>query len=382
MIMHCRWCCSQERSRHRKLCGFTLVELLVVIAIIGILVGLLLPAVQAAREAARRMQCTNNLKNLALAALNFESANGGFPYNAITKNNSQFPYIPYDPGGPDAPSPGNFGGTQGRCSGMVPLLPYAEQSNVYPLYCFNKDWSDPSNAAPLLIKFSLMRCPSTPAEDVLTYPALLANYITPTNKNSAFAPPASGSTTTNILGASLYATTKCTPTGWVGDYAAIGQIKTNKNTAGAEIAFTNPLITVPFAGSGSKGATVQNAKTKLASITDGTSHTTLYSERSGRSKQYYTGSISDLTAIQTGAIWADADNRITVTGTQTDGKGAFGTGPCIMNCNNQQGDIYSFHTGGANVAFADGHVTFVSKSVDINVLVPMVTRGGGEIVDD
>ena len=50
-----------------------------------------------------------------------------------------------------------------------------------------------------------------------------------------------------------------------------------------------------------------------------------------------------------------------------------------MNCNNQQGDIYSFHTGGGNVAFADGHVTFLSKSIDINVLVPLVTRGGGEI---
>ena len=327
------------------------------------------------------MQCSNNLKNLSLAALNFESANNGFPYNAITKNNSQFPFIPYDANGPDAPSAGSFGGTQGRCSGMVPLLPYAEQSNVYSLYCFNKDWSDPSNAVPLLIKFSLMQCPSAPATEALTYPALFANYISPTNKNAAFAPPSSGSTSTNVLGASLYATTKCTPSGWVGDYAAIGQVKTTKNSAGAEIAYTNPLITVPFAGPGSKGATDQKAKTKLGAITDGTSHTTLYSERSGRSKQFYTGAISDSTAIQTGAIWADADNRITVTGTQADGKSAFGTGPCVMNCNNQQGDIYSFHTGGANVAFADGHVTFVSKSVDINVLVPMVTRGGGEVSD-
>ncbi len=365
--------------RKRLSSGFTLVELLVVIAIIGILVGLLLPAVQAAREAARRMQCTNNLKQLGLAALNFESTHRGFPYNAITKNNSQSPYIPYDPNGPDAPSPGLFGGTQGRCSGMVPLLPFLEQSNVYPTYCFNKDWSDPSNTASLLLKFPTMRCPTTPADEQVTYPATSGTYITPGNKT--FAPPASGSTTTNILGAALYPSAKCTPAGWVGDYAAIGQVKTTKNTAGAEIAFTNPLVSVPFAGFSSKGATVQNAKTPISSITDGTSNTTLYSERCGKSKQYYAGNTSDSTAIQTGAIWADADNRITVTGTQKDGKGAFGSGPCVLNCNNQQGDIYSFHVSGANTVFADGHVSFFSTAIDINVLVSLVTRGGGEVVE-
>ena len=367
-------------SRKHSSRGFTLIELLVVIAIIAVLIALLLPAVQQAREAARRTQCNNNMKQLGLAAMNFESTWKGLPYNAITKNNSLVPYIPYDANGPDAPSPGMFGGTQGRAGGMVPLLPYMDQASVSSVYCFNKDWSDPSNVAALTLSFPTMQCPSTPTFGIVTYPTNAANYITPANKNASYAPPATGSTTTNILGASLYATTKTTPTGWVGDYACIGQVKTSKNAAGAEVAWTNLLVAVPFPPNGlNKGATAQNTNTPIAAILDGTSNTTLYSERAGKMKQYYTGFISDTTAIQTGAIWADADNRITVTGTSLDGKSGFGSGACVMNCNNQQGDIYSFHTGGANIVFADGHVKFVSQDVNLNILVSWVTRGGGEI---
>ncbi len=377
-------------SRHRAVVkkqsprrGFSLIELLVVIAIIAVLVSLLLPAVQQAREAARRTQCKNNLRQLALAALNFESTFNGLPFNAITKNNSQPPYIPWAAGGPNVPTPGGGTATQGRCSGMVPLLPFIEQNAVTSSYCSNVDWCDPSNAATLQLSFPLMQCPSTPNPGLVTYNAPV-NYIG--TGNDAFAPPTSAGATINVVGGPLYPTGgSTTPTGWTGDYAAIGQVKTTKDAKGAEIAFANPLVTVPWRGLLSKGGTKQNGITKMGDLIDGASNITLYSEAAGKANQYFTGYIQGtLPKGQTGMCWADADNRITVTGTAPDGTNTtikFGQGPCVINCNNQQGDIYSFHVGGANLAYCDGHVTFLSNQIGLNILVALVTRGGGEIVD-
>src|SRR5712671_3528288 len=99
--------------------GFTLIELLVVIAIIGILVALLLPAVQAAREAARRMQCGNNTKQLALAMHNYHDVYGSFP-------------------------PGR---TSSNISAHAHLLPYIEQGNLYQLVDFSSSYNAASNAA-------------------------------------------------------------------------------------------------------------------------------------------------------------------------------------------------------------------------------------------
>lgn len=113
--------------------GFTLVELLVVIAIIGILVGLLLPAVQSARESARRMQCSNNLKQIGLALHNYESAYKRFPVGSIQSN-----FI----------------------SAFASILPHLEQGNLYKEYDFSLYYREPYNAAVSDQHIGTYLCPS------------------------------------------------------------------------------------------------------------------------------------------------------------------------------------------------------------------------------
>ena len=88
-------------------------------------------------------------------------------------------------------------------------------------------------------------------------------------------------------------------------------------------------------------------------------------------------------ATQAGLIWADADNRLTVTGTDPTGEDAtkFGKGGCVVNCNNQVRDLYCCHPDGANVVFADGSVRFVKQSISVVTLAALVTRTGGEKID-
>lgn len=123
--------------------AFTLVELLAVIAIIGVLVSLLLPAVQAARESARRSQCANHLRQIGLALVNYESAFRTFPTRTTAS------------------------GTNRRTALFARLLPFVEQATLFDRYDFHAHWYDPSNHDAIKTHVSVFACPSTPRKQRL-----------------------------------------------------------------------------------------------------------------------------------------------------------------------------------------------------------------------
>jgi prepilin-type N-terminal cleavage/methylation domain-containing protein len=148
-------------KRSRRV-GFTLVELLVVIAIIGILVGLLLPAVQAAREAARRMQCSNNIRQIGLALQNYEASYRTFPPGFISRVTGPWP------GGGNAPIPEAGPGW----SFFAMILPYVEQTPLYNTIDFHQPITAPIHRVARGTKVSTYQCPSdTWSEPVTVWPS-------------------------------------------------------------------------------------------------------------------------------------------------------------------------------------------------------------------
>ncbi|MBI1247853.1 DUF1559 domain-containing protein [bacterium] len=317
--------------------AFTLVELLVVIAIIGVLIALLLPAVQQAREAARRMQCSNNLKQLGLALQNYHDTYGKLPYNAATY-------------------PGN---NQHGPSWFVRILPFIEQNNAYQQIAatnFAGDWKMQDAAcaaAPVLAKLRVegFWCPSSPLPKV-------------------------ESQSTNANG-----TIEMQIPSYVGIEGSYYQGGTTSTVApgpyndayGREV--YNGMI-VPLAGNVSAIG--------LESATDGTSNTMIISEQS----DYFFTSSGSKVAIRSGGHagkgwssgYAPGNWEANVT-TIRYPIAAYGGSGAVNNYDSNL-SLISAHPGGVQIALTDGSVHFLTETVNFAILTGLADRRDGNVLGE
>lgn len=311
---------TDRRSSHRS--GFTLIELLVTISIIAILVSLLLPAVQNAREAARRIQCRNNLKQMGLALHNFESTYRKFPASGYTRATTANPHGSYT-------------------SWRACILPYLEQSAAFKAYRFDQHWWSPDNLAAGQHTMSVYQCPSVPSLNPIT--EAVAKSPRPA---LTFAEPVQRSDYDAVLGIRSIIAPALYP-----DKAATRSIM------------------------------FRNSETRFADITDGSSNTVAVIECAARPDVYRGQQHVATMKNDQGNGWLDSESAFSVDGASIDGTeqglGVPAT-PAPMNVTNEN-EIYSFHTGGALFLFADGHVSFLSENMDLKALAALITRSGSEV---
>ncbi len=321
--------------------GFTLVELLVVIAIIGILIGMLLPAVQAVREAARRTQCANNMRQIALSLFNYESAHMQFPSAGQAKR-----------GGTGSNSGQNVFFSDRKVlesfdnaapSVQAYILPFIEQNNVASL--FN-------------LRYRYDIDPSLPEA--------------PTNQQAAKTPigvficPSTGRS--SLVDSEGYGFT---------DYSA--PVTVRPGLSGNP---DQPRFKCVLNG---------DSRRRIGSITDGTSNTIAMAEDAGRADVdtggfmiIKTETMDDGTSADRRSwAWADPDNAFNVDKLVNNSQSPVGGPPgCtwdIVNCGPNE-ETFSFHPGGANAALADGSVHFVSADVSAQVFAALMSKDGGEVV--
>jgi len=303
---------SPKVSQARR--AFTLVELLVVIAIIGVLVALLLPAVQAAREAARRTQCSNNLKQLVLALDVYEDALKAYPQGRVGCD-----------GITDGPCSGEPNIQRVGTSGFVMLLPYLEATNLYNTFDFNDGpWGQTStweakNASAVAMRPKFIVCPSDNSQPSVT--------------------------TGNVTAAT-------------GSYAFVH----GRLGPGQGISSTMKLYNT--------GMFNYRISQKRADATDGLSNT------------MFVGEVIDAHTNLSRNIWTEGGRhescmRTTENAVNTKPGTGITTSPYGIPL---FGGFGSRHPAGAQFAFGDGHVSYISDNIALDVYRALSTRSGQEAV--
>jgi prepilin-type N-terminal cleavage/methylation domain-containing protein len=342
----------QTHSRPRS--AFTLIELLVVIAIIAILIGLLLPAVQKVREAAARIKCANNLKQLGLAVHNYESSFQSLP-PAIVNGPGAADWVGLAEFQKNPGVPPSGGGDFARHGFLSIILPYIEQGNVLSSvpggYNLRLDWSDPVNQPASSTRIPTYECPAVPGD----------HLITPI------------------------------PSGWTrspatGDYWPVTRANDKApvwNTLGMNFPGTDAV----------RGVLTHNQRTNIMGIPDGLSNTLMLAESGARHEGWSAGrkyaDASALSGIR--GAWAAESNNIVSAGTRGPiiagaapaGKvstAAHVPGAVAVNGWNQ-GELYSFHSGICNVVLGDGSVRSLSASISLGSLQKLSARGDGYPLD-
>ncbi|MDR1269195.1 MAG: DUF1559 domain-containing protein [Planctomycetaceae bacterium] len=337
--------------------GFTLVELLVVIAIIGVLIALLLPAVQAAREAARRAQCTNNLRQLGISMHNHHDAKNQFPPAVLLQ-------------GPDSSSWQGGDATHGSLTFAVLLLPYMEQTALFDSVVNVMRIAKPNVIVDVYCNDSLI-WNQTSGTIVTPRPAstVIASFCCPScpmdRQNTKFR--INGTNNSKLGKMNYFAVCGVSWGGLPGTWNQASRWDTGAS------AFPNSFL-------------YPNSKTNFGTISDGTSNSLMFAEAHGRNRNQYDsragiwiGFGCDVTGYRQ-PNESDPQNFLT----QYNGvmKFIMNDADCRINrppvSGNSESPVTSMHTGGANFARADGSVSFISENITQSAYISLGTCNLGD----